>query len=450
VLGCAIVALLASGITSVAFKELSADESWDSRVKPLADFVASERNLEFDHPVPVEFLSDEEFSEAVTEDGEGLSEADQEEAEQFSRLFRAVGLVAGDMDMADMGNELVDEGVLALYDPESKRVLVRGTEITPKLQATLVHELTHALQDQNFDLSKIDDLETSGEQLGYRALAEGDADRIEMAYVDDLDSSEEDEYFEASDEEPDLDSVPPALIAYFSAPYALGDPFVALIDERDGNEGVDDSFEDPPTSEENLLDPFTYFDGDDPRPVDEPEIGDGEEEFDSGDWGALTWLLMLGARLDPHAALKAVDGWGGDSYVAFERDGTTCVRIAYVGDTPADTAEMADALDEWEEAMPPGAASVRRSDQTILVDACDPGAETDAAFAPDDADILVLPAARAGITWEFLSDGASEETARCIGERIVESSSIEELSDPEAAAENSDIEERVGQIIDEC
>ena len=31
---------------------------------------------------------------------------------------------------------------------------VRGTELTPAVESTLVHELTHALQDQNFDLGK--------------------------------------------------------------------------------------------------------------------------------------------------------------------------------------------------------------------------------------------------------------------------------------------------------
>ncbi len=50
----------------------------------------------------------------------------------------------------------------------------------------LVHELTHALQDQNFDLGKrfdeldkADDANSSAASSGFDALVEGDARRIE-------------------------------------------------------------------------------------------------------------------------------------------------------------------------------------------------------------------------------------------------------------------------------
>ena len=340
VLGVAIVVLFASGTASAAIVHLSDDtEGWDSRVLPLAEFVADERGLEFDHPVPVDFLDDDAFNREVAGDGGvELTEADEEEAERFSRLFRAVGLVSGEIDMAGSNQQMVEEGLLALYNPDEERILVRGTDMNVSLRATLVHELTHALQDQHFDLTRIDEFETSGEELAFRALAEGDADRIENLYIDDLSPSEQDEYDDDSGEAPDLEDIPPALIAYFGAPYALGDGFVGVIDELDGQSGVDDAFEDPPTTDENLMDPFTYLAGDGAAPVDSPELADDEEEFDSGDWGAMTWLLMLGARIDPHVALRATDGWGGDAYVAYERGGTTCVRVAYVGETPDDTA----------------------------------------------------------------------------------------------------------------
>ena len=51
----------------------------------------------------------------------------------------------------------------------------------------------------------------------------------------------------------------------------------------------------------------------------------GEKKFDSGALGVLTWYFMLAERI-PAEALAAADGWGGDAYVAFERDGV-CVRI---------------------------------------------------------------------------------------------------------------------------
>ena len=50
-----------------------------------------------------------------------------------------------------------DGGTLAFYDPTDERVRVRGTEMTVGLEVTLVHELTHALQDQHFDLERLNE-----------------------------------------------------------------------------------------------------------------------------------------------------------------------------------------------------------------------------------------------------------------------------------------------------
>ena len=59
-------------------------------------------------------------------------------------------------------------------------------------------------------------------------------------------------------------------------------------------------------------------------------------------FGAVGWLLVLSERLPLEQALTAVDGWGGDSYVAYERDGVSCVKANYRGDTPEDLAQMQD------------------------------------------------------------------------------------------------------------
>ena len=43
---------------------------------------------------------------------------------------------------------------------------------------------------------------------------------------------------------------------------------------------------------------------------------------------------------------EAVTGWGGDMYVTWaDASGKTCLRDTFVGDTPEDTQQLADALD---------------------------------------------------------------------------------------------------------
>ena len=68
--------------------------------------------------------------------------------------------------------------------------------------------------------------------------------------------------------------------------------------------------------------------------------------------------MLLSERLPLEQALTAVDGWGGDAFAAYERDGVSCVQIDYRGDTPEDLAQMQGALQAWVGA---GAAGRRRA-----------------------------------------------------------------------------------------
>ena len=156
-------------------------DSWDSRVAPLAEAVAKERGLDFEYPVYVDFLEEEEFTEKVTADDEDLTDEDREEIEQATGLLRAVGLLEGELDLFDTANKLRGAGIVGYYSPEDERIRIRGTEMTPAVRSTLVHELTHVLQDQHFDLeaktAKAEDDSAASNALD--ALIEGDARRIE-------------------------------------------------------------------------------------------------------------------------------------------------------------------------------------------------------------------------------------------------------------------------------
>ena len=140
---------------------------------------------------------------------------------------------------------------------------VLGTELDVAHRVTLVHELTHAWQDQQGYLDKLDDLE-DGQAYSLQALAEGDATRVENAYVDSLSNSELDDYDRQTaqqGEDVDLDGVPDVLVASFGSMYAVGEPFVDILDQQGGNAEVDAALADPPESEADLLDISRYLDG---------------------------------------------------------------------------------------------------------------------------------------------------------------------------------------------
>ena len=132
-------------------------KKWDPRLAPIADQVAELRRLKFDHPVAAEFLDDAAFEKRVTVDKGKLSKADKADIERSQGQLRAVGLIGADVDLLDATSSLQTSGVLAYYSPKTKKITVKGTSTDDiSTRVTVAHELTHALQDQHFDLRKLE------------------------------------------------------------------------------------------------------------------------------------------------------------------------------------------------------------------------------------------------------------------------------------------------------
>ena len=315
--------------------------AWDPEVQPFTEIVEKERDLKFEHPVYVDFLSKKDFQKKVTADEKDLTDEDREEIERYTGMFRALGLIEGDVDLFDTVNQLQGSAVIGYYSYDDERIRIRGTKLTPAVQSTLVHELTHALQDQNFDLGKRFDAfgdDDSAAEGAFDALVEGDARRIETAWRQGLAAKDKKALDQAQtrrgngfDEE--STDIPEVLKTLMSSPYVFGEALLKVAMEKGGERAVDDLFRSPPTTEEQQLDPWTLVaDHQGYLNVTEPSIEKGEKKFDGGSFGAITWMLVLAERIPVKQALEAADGWGGDSYAAFERDGVSCVKLDYVGD----------------------------------------------------------------------------------------------------------------------
>ena len=310
-------------------------------VPSLQAFVAKERGLEFKGPVQVTLLGDKAFKERLEDSGE----EDLDEVRDAEAVLQAMGLLDRDVDLAAVVRSFSAGAVLGFYDPEANELVVRGAEPTPFVRVVLVHELTHALEDQQFDLDR-DEL---GDEafLGFQALAEGSATRIEDRYRATLSRSERRSV--ARDEQERGASVPgnvPRVVeVLFGFPYAFGPELVDAVVRAGGQARLDAAFTNPPASSEQVLDPRRYLRGDPPRPVPVPRAD--ADSFDDGEIGQLFLSLMLRAELDDDEAADAADGWGGDHYVAWRDGNRTCVRMTFVMDTAKDTDELAAALAEW-------------------------------------------------------------------------------------------------------
>ena len=263
-----VMALVASVVATVGgFARPVAAETpparWDPRVTKYVQFVEQHRKLKFDHPVPVKFLADKAFVKAFQGDDAKTTKQDRADAERFAGQLRALGLIQGPVDLIQSERDLSASDVVGFYDQHKKRLFVRGEDLTDTgVRVTLVHELTHALQDQRFDLDKIDrGAKTSGESRGDRAgrgrrgQRRGRVRRTSpKAEQDAYDASLPDDTARADAPSKTTD-IPPILELFEAAPYIFGPQYIEGLKADDGVRRVNRAFDSPPRSEEQIMDP---------------------------------------------------------------------------------------------------------------------------------------------------------------------------------------------------
>ena len=440
---------------------------WDRRVVDLVAFVEEERGHTFRHPVSVYFLTPEEYRLAAGGDeASAPTSSDRKEASDDAAAYRALGLLSGAPDLIEAGRTLSDSGTLAFYSPTDKVVNVRGTEMTVGLRVTLVHELTHALQDQYFDLAIVglDGDDEQGDAV--RSVIEGDAISVENAYVEQLPDDERADYESESaeslgDANGELGGVPDVLQTLFGAYYALGSSFVRSLEIDDSGafdrSGVDAALRRPPVSSEQLMDPRRYHNRDEPTEVTSagPEVSD-DDVIDESGLGASFLFLMLSERIDPLVALTAVDGWEGDAYRSSrpKRSDPLCVDLRVAVETDVDAEELFGAFEAWAAAMPSeAAAAVKQSPdgRTVDVRSCDPGAKADVALTGRSQDALALPVVRLDVATNFRSSGAEPDTSWCLGQAFIERVPLDVLASEESTPEQEKlIEDALEAITDAC
>jgi hypothetical protein len=218
---------------------------------------------------------------------------------------------------------------------------------------TISHELTHALQDQHFDIDRKDFDDRDDEAAdGLQGIVEGDAVRIERLYQETLTDQERkqaevEELTAGAGIDPD---VPRVLLQLVAFPYLVGPEFTSGVVRAAGQARLDQAFADPPTTTEALLHPDRYVSGDAVTPVAVPDPAPPRraKPIDRGVLGELGLLLVLNAS--GVSGQTAATGWGGDRYVAWRDGDDTCVRVRIAMDTAADTAELRTALGRLQKA----------------------------------------------------------------------------------------------------
>ncbi|HEU5151468.1 MAG TPA: hypothetical protein VFU19_13275 [Iamia sp.] len=329
----------------------------DEVLPELIAFVEETREQEFVEQPDVEAVPDAEFEQRLAEEqGEGV-----EDLEDAAVAVTALGLLPPDFDLAGAMGELGATSIFGFYDPETAELVVKGDMATPFVQSVIVHELTHALDDQVHGLGRLEELIERPDEsaFAFQSLVEGTASHVQDAFVAQM-SPEDAAAFEAEqlaigfDQMPSAIRIPPFLLVQGQVPYVSGQRFVEALVDEGGMAAVDAAYDAPPTTGEQILEPEVFLAGEGPvelRPLEAPA---GVAVADEGAFGAVD-LRLLDLVVDPMAALidpdlgllEPVPGFGGGRYVSWTEGDRSCIALEAIGDDEDGTAVIQDALETW-------------------------------------------------------------------------------------------------------
>jgi hypothetical protein len=267
------------------------------------------------------------------------------EMEQLA--YRSIGLIPDDYDY---GKSLVSFLVSQLggyYDPKRERFVMAAWLPSSVQETVAVHELTHALQDQHYNLKKFLDAKSDNgdRSLAYSALIEGDATAVM------LDNDRRLKHMPQLDKEQNIESsilmqilgmniggggVPESLKAILIFPYTSGLRFVHAILRVKGYKGLEEAYRRPPQSSREILHPEEYLAGTLRLEIPtEAEVTQGASEKDQlvvieysdviGEFGIAS--LFSNSAVAADARARAPVGWKGDRLAVYApRDGRRTVR----------------------------------------------------------------------------------------------------------------------------
>lgn len=278
------------------------------------------------------------------------------ELAMLGRIEASLGVIPQGMDPEEVILDLLEDGVLGLYDPKKKTLFIGDFVSKGMLSMVVGHEIAHGLQDMYFDLAKLQEpmRHQSDRESARRFLIEGEAQAAYLAWVGTGGGPLGDAVLDAMGNQvltlAGVASPYPVLARSLQMPYADGAATVTRLVQRKGWTAVDDLYKALPESTEQMLHLDKLLARELPVPTKmdsgalDPLLGAaGMKLVWHDDLGEAALLAMLAEVADARPARRAAAGWGGDHFVAYEAEGgtgATFVGAITTWDSVADAKEF--------------------------------------------------------------------------------------------------------------
>jgi hypothetical protein len=351
-------------------------------IREVVHDVEEVRGLELLEPVSVQVVARDRVSELVHR--EAKRSLPQGLLERKSLAWATIGAIPAGSSIHDAVEEFTEQQVVGFYVPESGKLVFSGTaSLDPIAYVTLAHELTHAIDDQHFDLDRLERLDDEcRDEASAAALAvvEGSAQLYSIRAAQ-QNLTPEELLSVAEVDVPSLGDVPPFIVRLELWPYTAGLGFVSVVS---ASGKLADALEEFPLSTEQIIHPERWP-NDAPQALDVmdlgPRLGEGFEDLDVQEVGEEWLQILLQLRLDTEEAVEAAAGWDGGLYRAWSDGETVAVLMETAWDRPEDASRFADAMEEW----------LDRGDQDGFVEPL--ASRVTVGFASDQATLEALRAA---------------------------------------------------------
>jgi hypothetical protein len=275
---------------------------------------------------------------------------DRDEAQRYAdtKALEAFGLIPKGFPLDQFMLDVLTDQVAGLYDPKAKEFYIADWIPADEQRDVMSHELTHALEDQSFDVDPWikaarpnDDAEMARD-----AVSEGTAlaamvdyalrdQNIGVRDIADVTMLIRAGAVAEMDKDPNLSKAPIYIRDALLFPYLAGTSFSQqFLKAHTGWQDLHLLFEHPPVSTQQILQPDFYLKGVGPAKVTLPPW----KGLVPADWKLLEENVMgefgleevLKQFLDPQRADALSVAWDGDRYAVFEDTKTKNTPLVFL------------------------------------------------------------------------------------------------------------------------
>lgn len=258
------------------------------------------------HPVPYGRMNKRQLHKFLARRIRKTLRPDEIQADELA--LKMFGLVPQSFDLKSSTVDLLTEQAAAFYDYDEKRLFLLNEASFSSEVMTLAHELSHALADQHYNLTKYmdEDEMDDDENLAHSAVVEGEASWLMIAYelktagqppapsreqlisMFDSDDSSNSDY-------PVLKASPLYIRQSLLFPYAEGALFFDAVYNEQGKAAFGNVFTDAPIDSAQILHPERYFAHVKPTNPPLPELAElkNSPKLNDGSLGEFDHRILL-------------------------------------------------------------------------------------------------------------------------------------------------------------